>query len=266
MSFQPQMFARERALSARGLQPKYPGSRGTNDASRQLSPSRQYSLRKRGTRVTPLDVSIHHWASRHLPDRYVSSETPHSTPLYDAHIILGHAKLSFKKKLHRLRLEFERADVNGNGLVPLIVVHKALAAASIRLPDNYVSKLISTAAYDGDGRDIHWRAVTFILAKIKFLAADGLSEVELAFLADEISKTGAGSALDADGNGRLDVDEIRRAFDTFDVNRDKNIGPFEISAVMRTLRMEPRARERSGDPLAMHLTASLSARRPHTAR
>jgi Ca2+-binding EF-hand superfamily protein len=215
--------------------------------------------------MVPLDVSVHHHTTRHLPDRYVSTETPHSLPLCDAHIMVGHAKLSFKKRLHRLRLEFERAD-KGNGLVPIMIVHQALATAGIRLPHKYVSKLISTAAYDGDARDVHWRAVTLILSKIQFLVTDGLSEVELALLVDEIGMTGAAAAFDTDGSGRVDVEEIRRAFDTFDVDRDKKIGPSEISAVMRTLRMESRARERSGDPLAMHFTSSLSARRPHTAR
>eukprot|EP00962_Isochrysis_galbana_P052202 scaffold23600_cov120-Isochrysis_galbana.AAC.6 len=262
------MIATERALSACGLQPKYRGSRPTNDTyslTRQLPVSPTFSPRERGTRVAPLDVSIHHRVTHHLPDRYVSSETPHSTPLYDAHIMFGHAKLIFKKKLHRLRLEFERADTNSNGLVPAMVVHNALAAAGIRLPHKYVSKLISTAAYDGDGRDVHWRSVTHILTKIKFRATDGLSEVELALLADEIGTTGAASAFDADGSGRVDVDEIRRAFNTFDVDRNKTIGPAEISFVMRTLRMQPRTRERSGGPLATYFNASLNARRPHTA-
>ena len=227
--------------SAAGLSPSHRTSRGFSSQPRDLSfrkptGSIKHHYRPPGTHIEPLDVSIHHRVTRHLPDRYVSTQTPHSTPLFDSHIMFGHAKLSFKKKLHRLKLDFERADVNRNGLIPALHVRNALAAANIQLPDAYVKKLISAASYNGPGKDVYWRAITLILSKINFLATDGVSEVELALIADEIRATNASTFFDAGRDGRVDASDIHRAFNAFDVDNNKHIGPKELSAVMRTLR------------------------------
>jgi len=121
------------AMTARGLSPQHATMRGFNydmsGTARTLAPHARYSPRAPGTRIKPFDVQTFHKYTRHLPDRYVSNENPHSTPLHDSHILLSHAKLSFQRKLHRLRLVFERADANNNGLVPATLVRPALATA-----------------------------------------------------------------------------------------------------------------------------------------
>lgn len=186
------------------------------------------------TVTQPLKVSSYHRASTFLPDRYVSNATPHSTPMQDAGILLACAKRTFRTKLQRLRLVFESMDDNNNGLIPASLVRPALIRAGMRLPDVYVKKVIAEASFghgDGGGhvcKDVYWRGVTLHLSKIKFFAMDGLDEIELSLVADEITSGSAAAIFDEDGDGRVEAHEVAEVFKSFDTDRDHNIGPAEM--------------------------------------